>query len=337
MSRPTLADVAVRAGVSAKTVSNVLLGRRYVAETTRARVLAAVAEAGYAVNEAGRGLASGRTGRVAVVVPMIYQPYFAEVAERLILALEEHGLTTTLRIAHDTAAERDAVLGITTPDVDGVILCPHGLSPEVLGDAVPPRPVVQLGGGIMPTFDCVIMGESTGFRAMAEHLLETGRRRIALIGIGPGGAPQGSRFAGYLDALAAHGIALDERLLVTGSDWDRRASGYEAVVGLLQTGVEFDAVMCFNDAMAVGALRGLRSHGLRVPQDVAVTGFDDTDEAEFTTPPLSSVSPEQGEMVAATVRMLIERIGGRDEPPRVVHTGAHLVPRESSAPAGRDG
>ncbi|TDE89182.1 LacI family transcriptional regulator [Occultella glacieicola] len=333
MSRPTLADVAARAGVSAKTVSNVLLGRRHVAEATRARVLEAVTEVGYTVNAAGRGLASGRTGRVAVVVPMIYQPYFAEVAERLILALAEHGLTTTLRIAHDDAAERDAVLGLTTPDVDGVILCPHGLSPEVLGDGIVPRPVVQLGGGIMPSFDCVIMGETEGFRSMTEHLLATGRKRIALIGTGPGGAPQGSRFAGYLEALTAHGIDLDERLLITGSDWDRRASGYEAVVGLLRTGVEFDAVMCFNDAMAVGALRGLRSHGLRVPQDVALTGFDDTAEVEFTSPPLSSVSPEQAQMVAATVRMLIERIDGYAGEPRVVRTGAHLVPRESSAPA----
>ena len=334
MKRPTIVDVAARSGVSAKTVSNVLLDRPHVSAGTRATVLAAVAEVGYVVNRAGRGLASGRTGRVGVVVPNLYQPYFAEIAERLILAFEEHGLTTTLRVAHDGAAERDAVLGVTTQDVDGVVVCPHSLTAEMLGDAPLPRPVVQLGGYPIPSIDCVIMGEHAGIEAMTRHLLESGRRRIALIGNGPEDALRASdRLAGYLAAHEAHGVSRDDALLTSGSDWDRRASGYEAMVGLLRAGAPFDAAVCVNDAMAVGAMRALRSHGVRVPDDVAVTGFDDTDEAEFTTPALSSVSPEQGEMVAAAVRMLLERIGGYDGEGRAVRTGAHLVLRASSAPA----
>jgi DNA-binding LacI/PurR family transcriptional regulator len=329
--RPTLADVAARTGVSAKTVSNVLLGRPQVSAATREAVLAAVAEVGYAVNPAGRGLASGRTGRVAVTVPNLYQPYFAEIAERLILALEEHGLTTTLRLAPDGAAERAAVLGTTTRDVDGVVICPHALTAEML-DVPPPRPVVQLGGGRMPLLDRVVMGERPGAEAMTRHLLESGRRRIAIVWNGPPGvAPSGDRFEGYLAALEAFGVPRDESLFVSGVDWNRRASGYEAMVGLLRSGVSFDAALCVNDAIAVGVLRALRSHGRRVPEDVAVTGFDDTDEGEFTTPSLSSVSPEQGEMVAAAVRMLLERIAGYAGPAREVHTGAHLVLRASSA------
>lgn len=331
MRRPTLADVAAVAGVSAKSVSNVLLDRPGVSAATRERVLAAVTEVGYAVNPAGRGLVSGRTGRIAVVVPMLYQPYFAEMAERLILALEAEGLTTTLRIAPDAAAERDAVLGVTTPDVDGVIICPHDFVSSMIAGVPLARPVVQLGGTPIDELDCVIMGEFEGAYAAARHLLDSGRRRIALVWNSPDGVePAGDRYDGYRKAISEAGIEVDPSLFATGSDWDRRVSGYEAMVGLLRSGVSFDAALCVNDAIAVGALRALRSHGRSVPGDVAVTGFDATDEGEFTTPSLTSVSPRKPEMVEHAVAMLLDRLGGHAGPPRHVRTGSDLVVRASS-------
>ncbi|GAA3227884.1 LacI family DNA-binding transcriptional regulator [Nonomuraea helvata] len=339
MKRPTLADVATLAGVSAKTVSNVLLGRPHVSAATRAKVQAAIEEAGYeaghATSQAGRGLASGRTGRIAVVVPNLYQPYFAEQAERLILALAERGFTTTLRIAHDRAGERDAVLGVTTADVDGVIICPHHLSDEQLAGAAPRRPAVALGGAPIKALDCVLMAEYAGFLAITRHLLATGRRKLAFVWNGPvGAAPTGDRYAGFLAALEEHGIEHDPSLVANSSDWDRRATGYEAMVGLLRRcGPRFDAAVCVNDTMAVGVLKALRTHGIRVPEDVAVTGFDDTDEGEFTIPSLSSGSPDQGSMVDAAVRLLIERLDGYDGAARQVHTGTHLLIRDSSASA----
>lgn len=332
MRRPTLADVAAVAGVSAKSVSNVLLERPGVSAATRERVRAAVAEVGYAVNLAGRGLVSGRTGRIAVVVPMLYQPYFAEVAERLILALEAEGLTTTLRIAPDAAAERDAVLGVTTPDVDGVIICPHAFNSAMLDGVELTRPVVLLGGVPIDGLDCVVMGEYEGAYATARHLLESGRRRIALLWNSPDGEePEGDRYDGYRQAISEFGIDVDPALFATGSDWDRRVSGYEAMVGLLRSGVRFDAALCVNDAIAVGALRALRSHGRAVPGDVAVTGFDATDEGEFTTPSLTSVSPRKPEMVERAVAMLVERLGGYEGAGRHVRTGADLIVRSPSA------
>ncbi|WP_159619023.1 LacI family DNA-binding transcriptional regulator [Ruania rhizosphaerae] len=329
--KPTLDDVAAVAGVSAKTVSNVLLERPHVAEATRARVRAAVQKVGYQVNRAGRGLASGRSGRIAVVVPKLYQPYFAEIAERLIVALGDAGFSSTLRIAPDAHAERDAVLGVTTADADGVIICPHRLTTELLGGHVPSRPVVQVGGGRTGLIDVVVMGESTGFEAVTRHLLDSGRQRLALVSNSTrSGRPEGARYDAFVAAHRARGMEPDPALMVAGSDWDRRVSGYEAMTGLLRSGAEFDAAVGINDAVAVGAMRALRSHGLRVPEDVAVTGFDDTDEAGFTVPPLTSVSPEQREMVAAAVQMLVERLDGLDVAPREHLTGAHLVPRASS-------
>ncbi|WP_022917400.1 LacI family DNA-binding transcriptional regulator [Ruania albidiflava] len=331
--RPTLADVAAVAGVSAKTVSNVLLSRRYVSATTEDRVRAAIEAVGYQVNPAGRSLASGRSGRIAVVVPMLYQPYFAEVAERLILALAEHGLTSTLRLAWDAQAELDAVTGATTADADGVIICPHFFIGDMLAGVRPTRPTVQLGGSPNPLMDTVLMGEREGFRAVTAHLLDSGRERLALVwNQNSEGAPSGGRFAGFLAAHEERQLRPDEALFGAGSDWDRRASGYEAMVGLLRTGLAFDGVVCVNDATAVGALRALRTAGRRVPEDVALTGFDDTEEGRFTSPSLTSVNPNQEEMVGEAVQMLLERLAGQAHEPRTMRTGAHLVVRASSAP-----
>ncbi|TNU76435.1 LacI family transcriptional regulator [Miniimonas arenae] len=326
----TMAHVASAAGVSTKTVSNVLLGRPGVSPATRERVLRLVEELGYQPNLAGRGLSSGRTGRVAVVVPMLYQPYFAEVAEGLILALADRGYATTLRIAPDGAAERDAVIGTTTPDVDGVILCPHAFVEEMV-DGVEHRPLVTLGGPPMQSVDCVVMGEHEGARAATRHLLSTGRSRIALLWNDLGSStPHGDRYQGYVDGLAEAGLEPDPALFAFGSDWDRRMSGYEAMVALLLSGRSFDAVLCINDALAIGATRALRSHGRRIPDDVAVTGFDDTAEGEFMTPTLTTVNPRKAEMVEHAVAMLVERLDGYDGEPRQIRTGADLVVRESS-------
>lgn len=145
------------------------------------------------------------------------------------------------------------MLGPTTATVDGVIVSPHFLSGDSLAERTPPRPVVQLGSAPTPLRDCVVMGERAGSEAMTRHLLESGRRRIALVwNNAPGTAPQGDRFEGYLAALAAYGVPRDDALFVSGSDWDRRASGYEAMVGLLRQKVAFDAALCVNDAIAVG-------------------------------------------------------------------------------------
>lgn len=334
MKRPTLEDVAAVARVSPKTVSNVLRDRPYASEATRERVLQAVAAVGYRVNRAGRALAGGGSGRIAVVVPNLHQPYYAETAERLILALAAEGLTSTLRIAPDRDAEREAALGDTTADADGVIVCPHHLDAELLEGKTLDRPVVQFGGLPTGLLDTVVMGQREGFKAVTRHLLDTGRRRLALVwNATPSGRPDGDRFDGFLEALHEFGLEPDPTLMVAGSDWDRRASGYEAMTGLLAAGAEFDAVMGVNDAVAVGALRALRAHGVRIPEDAALTGFDDTDEAEFTVPPLTTVSPEHEAMVDAAVRMLIDRLGGGTDTPQEYRARAHLIPRASSGVA----
>lgn len=336
MARVTLADVAAAAEVSAATVSHVLRaqgrgeGTIRVSVATRERVISIARELGYIPSAAARGLALGGSDRIAIMVPNLRQPYFAKMAETLILALEDRGLHTTLRLSYDAAAERAAVLGHTTRDVAGMVVCPRSLSSELLDHEAPPFPVVQVGGVPMADIDCVVMGEYEGALAAARHLLDLGRRRIAYIADPWLPTSSGPRYRGYLQAHRERGLTPDPRLAIEGADWDRRETGLEAMVGLLRTGAPFDAVMCVNDAVAVGAMRAAALAGLRIPEDVAFTGFDSTEEAAFTTPPLTSVDPGVQEMARRAVEMLAHRLTGADGPARRESAPPALVARAST-------
>ncbi|MGY5764162.1 LacI family DNA-binding transcriptional regulator [Brachybacterium sp. DNPG3] len=334
MARVTLADVARRAGVSSAAVSHVLngtgSGRIRVSAATRELVARAAEELQYVPSAAGRGLARGSSGRIAIVIPNLFQPYFARMAEALILALEERGLSTTMRLTEDAASEREAVLGRSTEGADGVIVCPHFLTPELLAGESPRVPVVQVGGGPMDGIDCVVMGELDGALDAVRHLIDRGRRSIAYLAEPWLDVERSQRYLAYRQALDEAGLEVDPRRVVRGSDWDRRESGMEAMVGLLRTGVEVDAVMCVNDAVAVGALRAASLAGLRIPEDVAFAGFDNTEEAAFTTPPLTSVDPGVQQMASLAVEMLADRLAGASGPDRRATAATSLVIREST-------
>lgn len=337
MARVTLADVAAAAGVSPATASHALRAQQRtegtirVSATTRERVLGSAQALGYIPSAAGRGLAHGGPERIGIMVPNLRQPYFAKMAESLILALEERGLSTTLRLSYDAAAEQEAVLGRSTRDVAGMIVCPHFLSTELLAGHAPPFPVVQVGGGPTEGIDCVVMGEYEGALAAARHLLDIGRRRIAYIADPWMPTSEGPRYRAYIDAHRERGLTLDPRLAIEGADWDRRETGLEAMVGLLRSGASFDAVMCVNDAVAVGAMRATSLAGLRIPDDVAFSGFDCTDEAAFTTPPLTTVDPGVQEMAQLAVTMIGERLAGAGGPARRESAPPSLVIRASTA------
>lgn len=329
----TMADVASAAGVSVKTVSNVLAEHPRVRAATRDRVLAAVAALGYRVNPFASRLRSGRTGVIAFALPHLYQPYFGDMAERVIAEGERRGLAVVIEPTDALADRERAVLsGARRQQVDGAILSPAALGVAELQGLRVEGPVVLLGPRLdVPPADQVVMDDYGAARAAVEHLLASGRRRVAAVGAaGDDGGSADRREAGYRDALAAYGVGVDEALVLRAPDWDRRSSGAAAVVRLLDSGASVDAVFCFNDAMAFGALRVLASRGLRVPDDVAVVGFDNTEQCRFSTPPLTSVEPGQEQIARTAVDLLVRRIEGREGPPEVVVADHHLVVRESS-------
>jgi DNA-binding LacI/PurR family transcriptional regulator len=199
-----------------------------------------------------------------------------------------------------------------------------------------PFPLVLLGERIFdgPT-DHVTMHNVGAARAATEHLLEIGRRRIAVIGAHPTHRDDirsaNLRVRGYRDALDAAGIPYDPALMRDAAPWHRE-NGAAAMRDLLADRVQFDAVFTFNDTLGLGALRALGEAGVRVPDDIAVIGFDNIDEARFSVPSMSSVDPGRDQIAEVAVDLLIERINekGDKAPPRQVLADYRIAAREST-------
>ena len=333
---PTLHDVARVAGVSFKTVSNVLNDHPQVRDSTRAKVLAAVTELGYRPNLAARNLRLGRSGVIGLAVPELSQAFFAQLADEVIHVAAEEGLVV---LVEQTGGERDRELeALRNPRLsltDGLLLAPLGLTHEDVGAELATRPLVVLGEPLFPgPVDHVTMQHEAAARAATAHLLELGRRRVMLLGAHASETTgvAALRHAGYRAALAAAGVAADDTLVVPVETWDRR-SGAQAMAAVLDAGVRMDAVFAMNDDLALGALRSLQERGVRVPQDVALMGFDDVADGRYTYPSLTTVEPGRHDIARTAVHLLAARIaGGRDADlePKVVAPGFHLVVREST-------
>jgi DNA-binding LacI/PurR family transcriptional regulator len=336
---PTLRDVARLAGVSVRTVSNVVNDYPYVRPTTRTRVLAAIDEVGYRPNLSARGLRVGRTGVVGLAVPELAQNYFAELADAIIRAAETHNLGV---VVEQTSGNREREIEVLSGGrpirlTDGILFSPERLGQDDRDLLDVPFPLVLLGERIFggPT-DHVTMHNVSSAKAAVEHLLDIGRRRIALIGAHPDRREAvraaDLRLRGYRAALEAAGMAVDPDLIRVAAPWHRE-NGAEAMRELLDAGIQFDSVFALNDTLALGALRVLGEAGRRVPDDVAVIGFDNIDEAQFSVPSLSSVDPGRQEIAETAVNLLIERINETDDarqPPRLVKPEFQIVAREST-------
>jgi DNA-binding LacI/PurR family transcriptional regulator len=331
--RHRLKDVAERAGVSVKTVSNVVNGYVHVRPDTRARVEEAIAELNYRPNLSARHLRKGRTGVIALAVPELDIPYFAELARHVVTAAAEYGWTVLIdQTGGRREPERVVASGITDHLIDGLIFSPLALTAEDLA-SLDGTPMVLLGERVdHGPADRVVIDNVTAAREITEHLIQFGHRRIAAIGSQrtDEGASARLRLAGYVEALRAAGLPYDDALVAPATAW-HRADGAAAMRGLLTTGVRPDAVFCFNDTLALGALRALHEAGLRVPEDVAVVGFDDIEDGRFSVPTLSTVAPDKERIARLAVELLADRLDGdRSAPARALKAPYHLELREST-------
>jgi DNA-binding LacI/PurR family transcriptional regulator len=309
----TMQDVARAAGVSAKTVSNVLGDYPYVREETRARVMAAVQSLGYQMNFAARNLRSGRTGLLMLALPELSLPYFAELADAVIDEARREGYTVLVeRTGATRAGELDLLSGGRLRMVDGLIFSPLALGPGDVDALRVDFPMVLLGERIFDgPVDHVTMANVDGGALATRHLLSLGRRRIAVVGVHRG-EDMGSgplRLRGYAAALADVGLEVDPELLVEAGYW-HRSTGAQATHRLIDSGVDFDAVFALNDALALGVLYALQRRGLRVPEDVAVIGFDNVDDGIYSTPSLSTVDPDRLQIARTAVALLLRQIAG---------------------------
>lgn len=329
---PKLRDVAEHAGVSVRTVSNVVNGFRYVAPATRERVQASIDALGYRPNMAARTLRRGRTGLIALVIPEIDSPYFSELAARTVRIAEARGLTVLIDQT-DGDAERESLLlhGHRSQLVDGVLFSPWAVAPAELAARTDTVPLVLLGehdgtAGI----DHVAIDNVAAAREATEHLLARGRQRIAAVGIQPRSlnATARQRLAGYREALAEAGLPIESELEVPVRRL-RRTDGHQAMLRLLDLPRPPDGVFCFTDELALGALRAAADRRVAVPDALALVGFDDIEDSRFSVPALTTVSPDKNRLAELALDSLARQTTD-PRSPRSITAPHRLIVRDTS-------
>lgn len=336
--RPTLEMVAAAAGVSRGTASRALNGGVNVSPAALAAVLKAADELGYRPNLAARSLVMGRSDSVGLVVSetderLFAEPFFASVVRGVHAELARRGMQLVLTFSQSEEERAQVVRFAVGRHLDGVILMSlHGDDPlprSLVGAGIP---VVMAGRGSDHDRRAgvwwVHADNRGGGRAAAEHLVRLGRRRIATI-TGPADMTVSQdREAGWRDALGEAGLPAAPELVCRG-DFSEE-SGRAAAQALLEAVPDVDAVFAASDLMAFGAIRQLRAAGRRVPEDVAIVGFDDAPAAALHLPPLTTVAQPVEQMGRLMVQMLVKRISGLPVAERHVVLPTRLVVRQTA-------
>jgi len=334
-SKPArIKDVAALAGVSLKTVTNVVHERPYVKPETRDRVKAAIAELGYRPSLAARQLQSGRSHTVTLAVPRIDEPYLGALAHAMIAAATPRGYTVLIdETGGGSAHEELAATGYPGHGIDGVIFSPAALDPQHLADMSHNTPMVLLGEHLAEsTADHVAIDNVESARDVVRHLVAGGRRRIAFLGNQPDrltgvGA---LRNQGYRSAMADAGLKVLEGWTAPASRFTRE-EGEARADDFVRAGVALEALVCASDLLAIGAMRAFRRHGIVVPDDVAVVGWDNIVDAVYHQPSLSSVASDMNRLAELTLDALVNRIEGNREVGVSYVVPHELIVRESSA------
>ncbi|PWU53922.1 LacI family transcriptional regulator [Micromonospora globispora] len=340
LGRPTLDAVAARAGVGRGTVSRVVNGSPQVSPEARAAVQAAITELGYVPNRAARALVTQRTDSVALVVSesgerVFTEPFFAAIVRGVSSGLLDTPMQLWLAMVQSPIERERVEHHLTNQHVDGVLLLslhdadplPTLLEERGLPTVLGGRPARMLEPGAQPAW-YVDVDNVGGARQAVEHLAGQGRRRIAHIA-GPQDMGAGvARLAGYREAVRAAGAGTDEDLIAYG-DFSE-GSGTAGMRRLLEICPDLDGVFVASDLMAFGALRTLREAGRRVPEDVAVVGFDDAPIARQAEPPLTTVFQPVEEMGRQMARLLVSRISGEEVPTPHVVLPTELIHRASA-------
>jgi len=341
--KATLSDIAATIGVAPMTVSRVVNGTGYVSDETREKVMTAVRKMSYRPNGVARNLKRQRTDTVGLVLGDISNPYSTELANAVREVLSVRGYNLFICISEHSAKEDiTAFESLVDHNVDGIIVATRSnaegdehLLEIVDGD----MPVVVVGRDFHHDLvDFVSADNLTGGFEATRHLIDLGHRRIGFIGATLNNKGSLKRLQGYLNALEAHDIDIDERLITGRRDtssevpgYSTERMGYEGMKRLLSLPKRPTAVFARNDFTAVGAMTAIKEAGLSIPKDLAIVGFDDIPLAVHTVPPLTTVRQPmrlQGQLAA---EMLVSRIAGKEPRQRTERIlNCELIIREST-------
>lgn len=329
--RPTIIDVAKRAGISKSTVSLVLQNSPSVRKETQVLVRKAMAEIGYVYNRAAANMRMSNAGLIGLVINDLRNPFFTEFATSLQMALAERGYSTVIANTDESAKLQHQVVGsMIEHGVSALIICP------VYGDISATFDAIRRGG--IPTiqmlrrvdqrldlFPLIAPDYQTGSRDATRHLVAAGARRIAFVGGLEGRAVTKERKAGYLEVLAQEG---QQPIILTGKS--TRAFGRDAARQLFADHGGVDAALCFNDLVALGMLSGCHEVGWNVGTDFRIMGFDDIEEAEQAYPSLSTVRCDIAGIGVQAAMTVVDWLENGNAPPPETRTAVSLSIRQSS-------
>jgi DNA-binding LacI/PurR family transcriptional regulator len=308
-------------------------GYTFVTPDNRRRVEEAIEQLGYVPNIGARNLRKGRTGFLTLAVPDLTNPYFAELCSLMMVAAAEQHWTVLIE---QTGGVRERELAVINAAhralVDAVILSPIGLRPSDMTELAAATPLVLLGERALDApASHVAIDNVRAAEIATSHLLELGRRRIAVIGAQPGQNGTASlRLAGYHNALRAAGVEPDPRLTMTAASYTR-AEGATATRALLDLAEPPDAIFCFNDLLAIGALHAARDRGFVVPDALAVVGFDGIDEGHYCAPRLTTIAPDKSAIAKAVIHLVQQHVDPDGGAPSDVTVEFTLEVRGSTA------
>lgn len=306
----TIREVAEQAGVSVATVSRVFNGSDRVRSATRDHVMSVAKRMRYVPNTAARSLTTSQSHTLGVLLPDLYGEFFSELIRGIDQAARGREYHLLVSSSHNDVAELEAALRAMSGRVDGLVVMSPDIEAESLEANLPAGlPVVLMNGALdHQGLDRISVDNHGGAYAMVRHLSDHGHERIAILRGAEGNHDAVERLRGYRDALADAGCNADRALEYAGDFTER--SGYEAVRDVLRTDPRPTALFASNDSMAIGALRAFREAGVRVPEEMAVAGFDDIPVAQYVSPALSSVHVAIHEMGRKAVEVLLAGLDG---------------------------
>jgi LacI family transcriptional regulator len=326
----TIKDVAREASVSVATVSRVFNDSGPVSDETRERIREVAERLHYFPHGGARSLITSKTSTLGVLLPDLYGEFFSEVIRGMDQAAQRSGYHLLVSSSHDDKAEIEAAMRAMRGRVDGLVaMSPHLDATSLVANVPSTLPVVLLNCAVNgDSYDALTIENRRGAQAMVRHLLGLGHRHIAMVTGAAGNYDAEERQRGYRKAMRDAGVAVPNEWQVAG-DFTERA-GFRAVGALLALRPRPTALFAANDSMAIGALSGLREAGLRVPDDIAVTGFDDIPMARYMSPPLTSVRVDIAELGARAVRTVLHAVSEKNaHTRRHQHLGTTLVIRQS--------
>jgi len=313
----TIKDIAKRTGVSHSTVSRALRGNSLISFETAERIRRAALEMGYQPSAAARSLKTHRTQVLGVIVSSLADPFFSEILFGIEECAQEGGYSLFIAASqHDPLRERKIVQTMMEQRTDGVIICSSSFSAEQGRQLITHGfPIVAVNYQAAEGFHYSIYHDDIdGSRQLTRHLIELGHRRIAYLGNSCSGRTTLDRLSGFRQEMAQTGLPLLEEYIhhAPGSEPQLGLDSVEYFLGLK---IRPTAIVCYNDVLAVGVLKGLRQAGLRVPEDISVTGFDNITFSDYTTPPLTTIDQPKRSLGREAAELLLDLLKPESDKP----------------------